>query len=114
MPLALEPLQHLLGVAAVAQGGVVAHLARPDLEDVQNLVNQDGNVHSRRGLAACDDLLYIGAVLLRVMLLVLLLKRAGVSALVPGAALVLLLHGINSFSETLSYHSRCQRKAPPH
>ncbi len=112
MALALELLQHTASVAAVAQGGVVTDLARPDLEDVQNLVHQDGNVHPRRGLAACDDLLYIGAVLLRVMLLVLLLKRAGVSAPVPGAALVLLFHGINSFSETLSYHSRCQKKSP--
>ena len=106
MPLALELLQQLAGVAAVAQRGVVAGLARPDLEDVQNLIHHDGDVHPRRGLAALDDLLHIGPVFLRVVLLVLLLKGAWVGALVPGTAPVLLLHGINSFSERLSYHSR--------
>ena len=112
MSLPLELCQHPAGVAAVAQRGVVAGLARLDLKDLQDLVYQNGDVHPCRGLAALDDLFYIGAVLLRVMLFVLLLKGAGVGALVPGAALVLLLHGINSFSEPLSYHSRSQKKSP--
>ena len=96
----------------MAEGGVVAHLSRLDLKDLQDLIHQDGDVHPRRGLAAGEDFLHIGAVSLRVVLLVLLLKGAGVGALVPGAALVLLLHGINSFSEPLSYHSPGQKKSP--
>ena len=96
--LALELLQHPAGVAAVAQGGVVAHLSGTDLKDLQDLIHQDGDVHTGGSLSALDDLLHIGPVLLRVVLLVLLLKGPGMGAFVPGAAPVLLLHGIISFS----------------
>ena len=97
MPLALQLFQHLLGVAAVAQGGVHAHLARLDIQKVQDLVHHDGDVHAGGGLAAPDDLLHIVLILPGVQFLIFFPVRAGMGALVAHTALVLLFHTISSF-----------------
>ena len=106
MPLPLQGLQHPPGVAAVAQGGVIAGLARLDLENIQNFLHHDGNMHAGGGLAALDDLFHIRLVLLRIQFLVFFPVASGVGAFVADAPLVLLLHGISSFIYWwVSYHS---------
>lgn len=93
MALALQLFQHLSGVAAVAQGGIQAHLARLDGQKVQDLPDHDGPVHPGGGLAAADDLGHVLLVFLRIQLFVFFLKVPGMGPFVADPALVLLFHG---------------------
>ena len=99
MPLALEPLQHFPGVAAVAQGGVVAHLPRLDVQHLHNFIHHDGNVGPGGRFAALDDFLHIRLILFRIQFLVFFPEIPGMGALVADPPLMLLFHGAISFSQ---------------
>ena len=98
MALALQGGKHPAGVTAVAQGGIVAYLAGLDLQNFQDLLHHNGNVHTRRGLALGDDLVHIFPVFFGIQFLIFVFKPPGMGAFVPGSAFVLLLfHGDRSF-----------------
>ena len=94
MALSFQLFQHTAGMAAIAQSGVQSHLPRLDLQKVQNLIHHDGNMHTRRGLAALDDLIHIGLILLRLQFLVFLLIVTGMGSLITYPPLMFLLHGV--------------------
>ena len=103
MTLTLQFLQHLPGVAAVAQSSVVADLSRLDIQHLQNFIHHDGNMSPGGSFAALDDLLHISLIFLRIQLLVFLLKAPGVGALIADTAFVFLFHGSNSFYKLRAY-----------
>ena len=93
MPLTIQLFQHLLAVAAVTEGGVIAHLTGLDIQHLQNLADHNGQVHSGRSLAALNDLCHILLILLRLMFLIFFAELTGVGAFVANASLVgLLVH----------------------
>ena len=102
--LTLQLLQHPAGMAAVAQGGVIAHLTGLDLEKIQNFVDHNGDVHTGRGLAVLDDLGHIVLILFGVEFFVLFFIVPGVGTLITHAALVFLFHQ-DQLLCPLSYHS---------
>ena len=89
MPLSMELFEHLLRVAAVAEGRIHADLARLDLQHIEDFLDHDRDVHTCRGLPLLDDLLDVVLVLLRVQLLILLVEAPRILPAVALPALVL-------------------------
>ena len=66
MTLTLQAFQHPARMTAVAERGIQSDLPRLNLQNVQNLVDTDGNVHARRCLSLRDDFLNVLLILFRV------------------------------------------------
>ena len=66
MATALQFFQHLPGVAAIAQSGVITDLSGADIQNLQNFVHHDGDMGPGGRFAALDDLLHVGLVFFRV------------------------------------------------
>ena len=73
-------------MATIAQGAVEGDLAGTGLEDVENLLPHDGNVHPRRRLAFGHDFLNILFVFFWLEFFILFLKLFGVRARVANSA----------------------------
>ena len=91
MTFALELLEHRERVAAVAERRIEAALARLYCENLEYLLDHDGDVRAGRRVALGAHMGNLLPVLLRIELLVLLREMARVTAAVMDAPLMRLL-----------------------
>ena len=90
MPMALQALEHFLGMSAISKGCVQSGLARLYLKEIQDFLNHDGNVHAHRGASLAD---YLGngfRIFLRLQFFIFLIVFLGVGSLVSDTPLVFL------------------------
>ena len=90
MPMALQALEHFLGMSAISKGCVQSGLARLYLKEIQDFLNHDGNVHAHRGASLAD---YLGngfRIFLRLQFFIFLIVFLGVGSLVSDTPLMFL------------------------
>mgnify|MGYP001033618117 CR=1 FL=1 len=92
MALSFQTLQHPLRMTAVAKRSIQPGLPRPDLQEIQDLLHADGDVHPRRSTSLADNLLYGIRILFRLQLLVFFLIISWMCSFVTDTPFVCCLH----------------------
>ena len=78
MPLALQLFEHRTGVTAIAKRGVQTDLSRLNLQEIENFLHHNRNMHTSRSMSFIENVLHVGGVLFGIQLLIFFFKALGV------------------------------------